>query len=155
MYRLGVHCKGDVIEALCVVSRQISRSDYFGSFFEVLAEQPDIQDLRRVRGDNEADEDPFMPAAIKMTTWGYQFELTFARLALTGVPEKLELTKDQLLKNLDSKCVRSLNGCRIPEEILRQVPNVVNFRTTLKVVVLWAKGSNLLHFLKILLLIIG
>lgn len=37
-------------------------------------------------------------------------DILFARLALRVVPENLDLTDDSLLKNLDPKCVRSLNG---------------------------------------------
>lgn len=44
-----------------------------------------------------------------------------------------------LLKNLDQKCVRSLNGCRVTDEILRLVPNIDNFRLALRAIKLWAK----------------
>lgn len=37
-------------------------------------------------------------------------DLLFARLALPEVPDDLSLLDEGLLKNLDTKCVRSLNG---------------------------------------------
>ena len=37
-------------------------------------------------------------------------DLLFARLALAEVPDKLSLLDENLLRNLDTKCVRSLNG---------------------------------------------
>jgi len=37
-------------------------------------------------------------------------DLLFARLALPEVPDDLSLLDEGLLKNLDRKCVRSLNG---------------------------------------------
>ena len=40
-------------------------------------------------------------------------DVLFARLALQIIPENLDLTDDSLLKNLDQKCVRSLNGRHI------------------------------------------
>lgn len=46
-----------------------------------------------------------------------------------------------LLKNLDPKCVRSLNGCRVTDEILRLVPNIENFRLALRAIKLWAKSK--------------
>lgn len=33
-----------------------------------------------------------------------------ARLTLSSIPEDLTLEDDNLLKNLDERCVRSLNG---------------------------------------------
>ena len=33
-----------------------------------------------------------------------------ARLALSSVPQNLSLKDDNLLRNLDERCVRSLNG---------------------------------------------
>ena len=52
---------------------------------------------------------------------GIEIDMTFARLALKEVPEGYPLTDSNLLKNLDPKCVRSLNGCRVTDEILNQV----------------------------------
>ncbi|KAJ8959393.1 hypothetical protein NQ318_022081 [Aromia moschata] len=58
---------------------------------------------------------------------------------------------DNLLKKLDQKCVRSLNGCRVTDEILRLVPNIENFRLALRAIKLWAKRhgiySNALGYL--------
>lgn len=53
-----------------------------------------------------------------------------------------DLKDDMLLKNLDQKCVRSLNGCRVTDEILRLVPNVENFRLALRAIKLWAKSKS-------------
>ena len=36
--------------------------------------------------------------------------MLFARLALQTLPESQDLRDEMLLKNLDQKCVRSLNG---------------------------------------------
>jgi poly(A) polymerase len=94
--------------------------------------------------------DAFVPV-IKFSFDGIDIDLTFARLALKEVSEKQDLSDPMLLKNLDQKCVRSLNGCRVTDEILRQVPDVENFRLTLRSIKLWAKKhgvySNVLGFL--------
>lgn len=39
-----------------------------------------------------------------------------ARLALSSIPDDLSLQDDNLLRNLDERCVRSLNG--VLDEIL-------------------------------------
>ncbi|XP_028164979.1 poly(A) polymerase type 3-like isoform X3 [Ostrinia furnacalis] len=142
-YRLGVHHRGADIDALCVAPRHIDRTDYFQSFYELLKQQPQVKDLRAV-------EDAFVPV-IKMNFDGIEIDLLFARLALKEIPDSFDLRDDMLLKNLDQKCVRSLNGCRVTDEILRLVPNINNFRLTLRAIKLWAKRhgiySNTLGYL--------
>ena len=71
--------------------------------------------------------------------------MLFARLSYAIIPEDLDLKDDSILKNLDQKCVRSLNGCRVTDEILTLVPNVETFRLTLRTIKLWAKSESLIH----------
>ena len=99
---------------------------------------------------------------------GIEIDMLFAKLALKEVPDSMvnykhifdlkknkfdtfliqnnflqDLRDDMLLKNLDQKCVRSLNGCRVTDEILRLVPNIENFRLALRAIKLWAKSKLL------------
>ncbi|XP_073691112.1 poly(A) polymerase gamma isoform X1 [Garra rufa] len=142
-YRLGVHTKGADIDALCVAPRHVERTDFFSSFFEKLKGHDEIKDLRAV-------EDAFVPV-IKFKFDGIEIDLLFARLALQSIPDNLDLRGDSLLRNLDIRCIRSLNGCRVTDEILYLVPNKENFRLTLRAIKLWAKRhgiySNMLGFL--------
>uniref|UniRef100_A0A3B3RTG3 polynucleotide adenylyltransferase n=1 Tax=Paramormyrops kingsleyae TaxID=1676925 RepID=A0A3B3RTG3_9TELE len=142
-YRLGVHTKGADIDALCVAPRHVQREDFFQSFFEKLKKHEEIKDLRAV-------EDAFVPV-IKFKFDGIEIDLLFARLALQCIPENLDLRGDSHLRNLDIRCIRSLNGCRVTDEILSLVPNKENFRLTLRAIKLWAKRrgiySNMLGFL--------
>uniref|UniRef100_A0A671P729 polynucleotide adenylyltransferase n=1 Tax=Sinocyclocheilus anshuiensis TaxID=1608454 RepID=A0A671P729_9TELE len=133
-YRLGVHTKGADIDALCVAPRHIERTDFFSSFFEKLKRHDEIKDLRAV-------EDAFVPV-IKFKFDGIEIDLLFARLALQSIPDNLDLRGDSLLRNLDIRCIRSLNGCRVTDEILYLVPNKENFRLTLRAIKLWAKRTS-------------
>uniref|UniRef100_A0A8K9VDP4 polynucleotide adenylyltransferase n=1 Tax=Oncorhynchus mykiss TaxID=8022 RepID=A0A8K9VDP4_ONCMY len=142
-YRLGVHTKGADIDALCVSPRHVERTDFFDSFFAKLKLHEEIKDLRAV-------EDAFVPV-IKFKFDGIEIDLLFARLALQSIPDNLDLRGDSHLRNLDIRCIRSLNGCRVTDEILYLVPNKENFRLTLRAIKLWAKRrgiySNMLGFL--------
>ena len=139
----GVHNKGADIDALCVAPRHVHREDYFSSFYEQLKKDPQVTELRAV-------PEAFVPV-IKMSYDGIEIDMTFARLALKEVSHNQSLSDPQLLRNLDQKCVRSLNGCRVTDEILRQVPQKDTFRLTLRAIKLWAKRhgiySNVLGFL--------
>lgn len=51
----------------------------------------------------------FVPI-IKTKISGIAIDFLMARLALSAIPEDLSLQDDNMLKNLDERCVRSLNG---------------------------------------------
>ncbi|KAK6018674.1 Poly(A) polymerase central domain protein, partial [Ostertagia ostertagi] len=138
-YRLG----GADIDTLCVAPRHVDRSDFFGSFYDMLKADDNVTDLHAV-------EDAFVPV-IKLKYAGIELDILFARLALKEVPDDQTLNDDMLLKNLDDKSIRSLNGCRVADEILRLVPYPEAFALCLRAVKLWAKNhgiySNVLGFL--------
>ncbi|XP_062465736.1 poly(A) polymerase gamma isoform X2 [Pezoporus occidentalis] len=142
-YRLGVHTKGADIDAVCVAPRHVERSDFFQSFFEKLKHQKEIKNLRAV-------EDAYVPV-IKFEFDGIEIDLVFARLFVATVSDNLDLRDDSRLQSLDIRCVRSLNGCRVTDQILRLVPNLESFRLALRAIKLWAKRrgiySNMLGFL--------
>lgn len=131
-YRLGVHSPGADIDALCVAPRNITREEFFTLFTEVLKKQIEVTECRAI-------EEAFVPV-VKMNFDGIEIDLLFARLALKEIPEDFDLSDDMLLKNLDQKCVRSLNGCRVTDEILRLVPIIESYRMALRAIKLWAKS---------------
>lgn len=47
---------------------------------------------------------------IKTKISGIPLDFLMARLALSSIPDNLSLKDDNLLRNLDERCVRSLNG---------------------------------------------
>lgn len=51
----------------------------------------------------------FVPV-IKAKIAGIPLDFLMARLALSSIPDDLSLKDDNLLRNLDERCVRSLNG---------------------------------------------
>lgn len=134
-YRLGVHSKGGDIDTVLIAPRHIDRADFFSSFVELLRRQPEVCDLRAI-------EDTFVPV-IKLTFDGVELDMLFARLALPTVPDTLDLKDDKILVNLDQRCVRSLNGCRVADEVLNLVPNCETFKSTLRAIKLWAKKCGL------------
>ncbi|KAI0677265.1 polymerase [Trametes maxima] len=130
-YRLGVHGPGTDIDTLCVAPRHVTRED----FFNVLEGM-----LRGMDGVTEVSSVPeaYVPI-ITTEISGIPIDLLFAQLALPSIPEDLDLQDDNLLRNLDDRCVRSLNGSRVINEILRLVPNVDVFRDALRCIKLWAQ----------------
>lgn len=130
-YRLGVHGAGADIDTLCVAPKHVTRDDFFEDMVEALKARPEVTELTGV-------QDAYVPV-IKFEFSGIPIDLVFATLGLPQVPDDLDLANDNLLKNLDERCVRSLNGSRVTDEILRLVPNIAAFRTALRCIKMWAK----------------
>ncbi|TKC45611.1 hypothetical protein EI555_008511, partial [Monodon monoceros] len=126
-YRLGVHTKGVDIDTF----------DFFTYFYDKLKLHEEVKALRAV-------EEAFVPV-IKLCFSGIEIDILFAGLALQTILEDLDLRDDSLLKNLDIRCIISLNGCWVTDEILHLVPNIDNFRLTLRAIKLWAKCHNIYY----------
>ncbi|GJN91671.1 hypothetical protein Rhopal_004694-T1 [Rhodotorula paludigena] len=130
-YRLGVHGPGSDIDTLLVVPRHVEREEFFTLFEAMLKETEGVIEVTSV-------PEAYVPI-IKCTFAGIDLDLLFARLALPTIPDELELKDDNLLRNLDERCVRSLGGSRVTDEMLRLVPDVPVFREALRTIKLWAQ----------------
>ncbi|XP_055634125.1 poly(A) polymerase type 3-like [Toxorhynchites rutilus septentrionalis] len=133
-YRLGVHDKGSDMDLLCVVPRNIARTDFFSSFLHLLKTHPEATSCLAV-------QEAYVPV-IKTKFDGLDIDLLFARLALARIPRDLNLREGMQLKNLDEQSVRSVNGYKINEELLDLVPNVETFQLALRAIKLWAKPNG-------------
>ena len=82
--------------------------------------------------------DAFVPI-IKLEFSGISIDLIFASVQLASVPMDLTLKDNNILRGLDDRGLRSLNGTRVTDEILQLVPQEKVFRTALRAVKLWAQ----------------
>lgn len=85
-----------------MVPKYVQREDFFSDFHQQLQGISEVTELTAV-------PDAYVPV-IKMLFDGIPIDLVFARLGLSSVPDYLELRDDNLLKNMDERCYRSLNG---------------------------------------------
>eukprot|EP01135_Chromosphaera_perkinsii_P002577 Nk52_evm93s224 gene=Nk52_evmTU93s224 len=142
-YRLGVHGKGADIDTLCACPNFVTREHFFDIMLAMLRECPEVEDLQPV-------PEAFVPV-IKMEFGKVPIDLLMAQLNISPIPDNYDLLDVDVLKNLDQKDVRSLNGSRVTDQILKLVPNVSSFRLALRCIKLWAKKrgiyANILGYL--------
>ncbi|KAL9081547.1 MAG: hypothetical protein Q9159_007266 [Coniocarpon cinnabarinum] len=133
-YRLGVYGPGSDIDTLIVAPKHVSREEWFEHFPRILtamSEPGAIEEMKIVK-------ETFVPI-IKLEYSGISIDLIFARLQIPSVPHNLELTDDNLLRDLDDVELRCVNGTRVTDMILNLVPQEATFRHTLRVIKLWAQ----------------
>ena len=53
--------------------------------------------------------DAYVPV-MKMSFDGIPIDLLFAQLSIPTIPDDLDLLDNSLLRNIDSKCILSING---------------------------------------------
>ena len=98
----------------------------------MLRDLPDCSELQPV-------PDSFVPV-IKMRLGGISIDLLYARLAVPTLPRDLDIAAPSTLRGADEQSVRSLNGCRVTDTILAEVPPPpVAFRAALRFIKLWAE----------------
>jgi poly(A) polymerase len=129
---------GSDIDTLIITPKHVTRDDFFQHF-------PSI--LERMSPDGAIEEMTAVPDAhvpiIKLEYSGISIDLIFTRLAMSSVPENLDLRDSSLLRGLDEADLRSINGTRVTDEILTLVPQQKTFRHALRAVKLWAQRKCL------------
>ncbi|KAL9156913.1 hypothetical protein ABFS82_09G111200 [Erythranthe guttata] len=143
-YRLGVHGPGSDIDTLCVGPSYINREeDFFYGLHCILNEIEEVTELQPI-------PDARVPV-MKFKFDGIPIDLLYASVSLLVVPDDFDISNISVLYNIDETTACSLNGCRVADQILKLVPNVENFRTTLQCLKFWAKRrgiySNVMGFL--------
>ncbi|KAH0665025.1 hypothetical protein KY285_026231 [Solanum tuberosum] len=131
-YLLGVHGPGADIDTLCVGPSYVNRDeDFFIILLDILAEKEEVSELQPV-------PDAHVPV-MKFKFQGISVDLLYASISLLVVPEDLDISDQSVLHNVNEPTVRSLNGCRVADQILKLVPNAEHFHTTLRCLKFWAK----------------
>ncbi|CAN8096517.1 unnamed protein product [Discula destructiva] len=137
-YRLGVFGPGSDIDTLVVGPKYVTRKHFFELFPDLLKEMAPpgaITDLTAVT-------DAFVPI-IKFEYSGISIDLIYSRIAtlleIPALTTHWDLLDNSLLRGLDEAELRSLNGTRVTDEIVKLVPEQTSFRLALRAIKLWAQ----------------
>lgn len=137
-HKLGVKNTWNHVDILCIGPPYVSREAFFTAFVERLKQHQMVAKCVPIA-------DVFTPI-LRTDMGGIRIDILFARLAkpLESGQTLEEATKeDDILRNMDDKSVRCLNGYRVAEMMLQLVPNAQTFRETLRFVKCWARQRGL------------
>lgn len=142
-FRLDVHSPDSDIDALFVIPSIVKRDDFFDEMANHLINNTKATKINVVKN-------AYVPV-IKFLYDGISIDLICARLPIPSVKPDIDLNDKELLRNMDEVSIRSLNGHKVANDILRLVPDLDTFRTTLRCIKLWANkraiSSNIHGFL--------
>ena len=133
-YRLGAYAPGSDIDTLVVAPRHVTREDFFEYMPSILERLLPAGAIEQMKSVPEA----FVPI-IKLVISGIDIDLNFTRLTLSSVPINLDIKDTNLLRGLDERELRALNGPRVADELVQLVPHTTTFRTALRAIKLWAQ----------------
>ncbi|KAL8783884.1 MAG: hypothetical protein Q9213_004302 [Squamulea squamosa] len=133
-YRLGAYAPGSDIDTLVVAPRHVTRDDFFEHMPSILEQMLPPGAIEEMKPVPEA----YVPI-IKLVISGTDFDLNFTRLAVSTVPWNLDVKDTNLLRGLDDRELRALNGPRVADELMQLVPQNKTFRTALRAIKLWAQ----------------
>lgn len=145
-HRLGVNSRGGDIDTLVLCPIYVDRDvHFFEQLFSILQKEPHIEELVKVN-----DPKVLVPV-ITMNFHQIPVDLAFAKLDLPKIDNKLKNLNDNnlLAASVDDKMVFSMNGPRNVDMIIQSVdmkedsPRISNFRTTVKLLKLWAKNRGI------------
>lgn len=141
--RLSVHSVESDVDVLCLCPNFVTRGDFFTSFIQHITADPHASMVISV-------PEAFTPV-VKFNFCGQTIDMIFATMPSEIVPLEPNLLDDQCLRFQDEKGVRSLNGARVAEMILKLVPDTTTYTVALRAIKLWARRrgvySNVLGFL--------
>jgi len=125
---------GSDIDTLIVAPKHVNRDDFFEHFLNILEKMSPPGALE----EHTSVPDAHVPI-IKLQYSGIDMDLIFVALKVASVPENKDLGDESLLRGMSEADLRSINGCRVTDEILSLVPQQKTFRHATRAIKLWAQ----------------
>jgi poly(A) polymerase len=131
-FRLGIIRPSSDIDTLVLIPSSVSRERFFSEFISgILARDPDVSECLPVT-------DARVPIA-KVKFRGIFLDILVASVPPTAIMAGMESVEDGLIFKVDEKCMKSMNGIRVADKILKLVPDPKTFRQAARMIKYWAQ----------------
>jgi poly(A) polymerase len=131
-FRLGIITPTSDIDTLILIPQSVSRDRFYNEFVNgILGTLPDVTECLLVT-------DARVPVA-KVKYRGIYLDILVACVPPTSIVSDMETPEDSLIFQVDEKCMKSMNGIRVADKILRLVPDPAVFRAATRMIKYWAQ----------------
>lgn len=118
------HCR------LCIGPKHVERLPFFFELVEVMKSVRDISEI-------DAVLDAAVPI-VKIRFLDIDLDIQYAQMTYARIPPDFDILDPNARRNCNERCVGSLAGPRVADQILRLVPKQESFRLALRAIKLWA-----------------
>lgn len=148
-HRLGVNSRGGDIDTVILCPSYVDReTHFFEQLYAILLQR---QEEGHVKELVKVNDPGVLVPVITMSFHGIPVDLAFVKVDVPKIDKKLRNLNDNnlLAAVMDKKMVFSMNGPRNVDMIIQSVDvkedssRIANFRTTLKLLKLWAKNRGI------------
>lgn len=131
-FRLGILRPTSDIDTLVLIPSSVSRDRFFTDFISrILTADVGVTECVPVT-------DARVPIA-KVKFRGIFLDILVASVPASHIKVGMESVDDSLIFMVDEKCMKSMNGIRVADKILRLVPDPATFREATRLVKHWAQ----------------
>ena len=131
-FRLGIIRPTSDIDTLVLIPSTVSRDRFFADFItQLLPLDPEITECLPVT-------DARVPIA-KVKYRGVYLDILVASVPFDTIDPSMECVDDSLIFQVDEKCMKSMNGIRVADKILKLVPSPRTFREAARMIKFWAQ----------------
>ena len=132
-FRLGIIRPSSDIDTLVLIPSSVSRDRFFSEFItHILPLDPEVTECLPVT-------DARVPIA-KVMFRGVYLDILVASVPADTIVPDMESVDDSLIFQVDEKCMKSMNGIRVADKILKLVPNPKTFREAARMIKFWAQA---------------
>ncbi len=131
-FRLGIIRPSSDIDTLVLIPSSVSRDRFFSEFIsEILAHDQCVSECVPVT-------DARVPIA-KVKYRGIFLDILVASVPSTSIVVGMESVDDSLIFKVEEKCMKSMNGIRVADKIIKLVPDPKTFREATRLIKYWAQ----------------
>ena len=131
-FRLGIIRPSSDIDTIVLIPAEVSRERFFTDFITgILANDSDVTECLPVT-------DARVPVA-KVQYRGIYLDILVASVPARTILAEMENVDDSLIFQVDEKCMKSMNGIRVADKIIRLVPDPKTFRDATRMIKCWAQ----------------